>query len=76
MATWRLSINPGDTLEQVTAATGAAIVSKNIELTVDLGTDVTDAASATNPRGIKRGEVLEALDKLKQWVLKDATFPQ
>jgi hypothetical protein len=76
MATWRMSINPGDTLENITAAAGAAIVTKNIELTVDLGNDITDGAAAVTPRPIKRGEIVEALVKLMQWVEKDTTFLQ
>jgi len=75
MATWRMSINPGDTLEQVTAATGAATVTKFIELTVDLANNITDG-NAVSPRAIKRGEIVEALIKLIQWVEKDTTFAQ
>lgn len=70
-----MSINPGDTLENVTAATGAATVTKFIELTVDLANDVTDG-NAVSPRAIKRGEIVEALIKLIQWVEKDNTFAQ
>lgn len=76
MVTWRMSINPGDTLENITAAAGAAVVTKNIELTVDLGNDVTDGNAAASPRAIKRGEILEALMKLMQWVEKDTNFSQ
>lgn len=71
-----MSINPGDTLENITAATGAATVTKFIELTVDLANDITDGNSAVTPRPIKRGEIVEALVKLTQWVERDTTYFQ
>lgn len=76
MATWRYSTNPGDTLENVTAATGAATVTKFIELTVDLGNDITDGNAAVTPRAIKRGEIVDALLRFIQLVEKDTTFSQ
>ena len=74
MATVLFSINPGDALENITIATGPAITTKNIELNVDLGADVVDANSTTNPRPIKKSEVIEALNKLMQAVYKDVTY--
>jgi hypothetical protein len=76
MSTWRLSIGPSETLENVIAATGAATASKPIELTVDLAATVTDSNSPVSPRPVKRGEVLVALEILKQQVLRDNTFFQ
>lgn len=74
MATVLFSINPGDALESITIATGPAITTKNIELNVDLGADVVDGNSTTNPRPIKKSEVIEALDKIMQAVYKDTTY--
>lgn len=74
MATVLFSINPGDALESITIASGPAITTKNIELNVDLGNDVTDGSAAVSPRPIKKSEVIEALNKLQQAVLRDVTF--
>ena len=73
MATYLISINPGDTLEQITLGTGPGITSKFIELQVDLGNNVTDG-NAASPRQIKRGEIHEALNKIVQQVIKDPKF--
>jgi hypothetical protein len=64
MATVRFSINPQDPIEAVVIAVGAATVTKSIELTVDQAALVTDASSTTNPRAIKRSEVIIALQTL------------
>lgn len=64
MATVRFSLNPQDSIEQVVIAVGAATVTKAIELTVDQAALVTDASSTTNPRPIKRAEVIIALQTL------------
>jgi hypothetical protein len=74
MATVLFSINPGDTLEQITIASGAGITTKNIELQVDLGNDITDNNAAATPRPIKKSEVIEALNKIRQAVYKDVTY--
>lgn len=74
MSTVLFSINPGDTLENVTIASGPAITTKNIELNVDLGNDVTDNNAASTPRPIKKSEVIEALNKIMQAVYKDVTY--
>jgi hypothetical protein len=74
VSTVLFSINPGDTYENITIASGPAITTKNIELNVDLGNDVTDGNSSTNPRPIKKSEVIEALEKIMQAVLHDVTF--
>jgi methyl coenzyme M reductase subunit C-like uncharacterized protein (methanogenesis marker protein 7) len=60
----------------VTIATGSAVTTKNIELTVDLGADVYDGNATVSPRAVKKGEVLEALNKLEQAVLKNLTIPE
>lgn len=76
MATLLFSINPGDTLEQVTIASGPAVTTKFIELNIDLGADITDSNAPVSPRAIKRGEVVVALNKLLQAVEKNTTLPQ
>lgn len=73
MATVRFSINPQDPIESVVIAVGAATVTKSIELTVDQAALVTDASSTTNPRAIKRGEVVVALQNLIAVLQRDNT---
>jgi hypothetical protein len=70
MATRIYSINPGDNEFQVTEAVGAANVTKNIELTVNTSaTLITDSNSPTGFRAITREDVLEAIDKLENYIL-------
>lgn len=64
MATRRYSINPQDADFQVTEAVGAAVVTKNIELTIDFG--ALDSALVTGTQG--KLQVLMALDKLKAYI--------
>lgn len=73
MATVRFSINPEDPIESVVIAVGAATVTKSIELTVDQAALVTDANSTTNPRAIKRQEVIIALQNLIARLQRDDT---
>ena len=73
MATVRFSINPQDPIESVVVAVGAATATKSIELTVDQAALVTDASSTTNPRAIKRGEVVVALQNLIAFLQRDTT---
>jgi hypothetical protein len=73
MTTYRYSINPEDPVESIVGATGAATVTKNIELTINQAALIRDGSSPTNPRGIKKSEVLLAIDKLKQFILKDTS---
>jgi hypothetical protein len=73
MATVRFSINPQDPIESVVIAVGAATATKSIELTVDQAALVTDASSTTNPRAIKRFEVIIALQNLIARLQKDDT---
>lgn len=73
MATVRFSINPQDPIESIVIAVGAATVTKSIELTVDQAALVTDASSTTNPRAIKRGEVVVALQNLIAVLQRDNT---
>lgn len=73
MATVRFSINPQDPIEAIVIAAGAATVTKSIEVTVDQAALVTDASSTTNPRAIKRGEVVIALQNIIAALQRDNT---
>lgn len=63
MATRRYSLNKQDNEYSVTEAVGAAVATKEIELTVDLAT-VTS-----------REQVLAALAKFKNWIVRGAWPP-
>jgi hypothetical protein len=73
MATVRFSINPQDAIESVVIATGAATVTKSIELTVDQAALVADASRTPNPRAIIRKEVITSLLTLIARLQKDDT---
>ena len=69
MATRRYKINPGEhnVNAEVTEEVGAAVNSKCIELTVDLAASFAyDAAGVL--RAVKKEEVLDALEELKQHI--------
>jgi hypothetical protein len=57
----------------VVIAVGAATVTKSIELTIDQAALITDSSSPTNPRAIKRGEVVIALEMLIAALQRDNT---
>jgi hypothetical protein len=65
MATVRFSIFPDATEAQIVQAVGAATVTSNIELTVDLG-NTMDGTS----RVIQKEEVLLALERLADFIMK------
>lgn len=72
MATRRFSLNPEDNDHQVTEAAGAAVVTKNIELTVD-----TDTLIALNPSitgSQLRMQINQALDKFKAYIETSGKF--
>lgn len=71
MATVRFSTYPGATEVQIIQATGAATVTSNIELTVDLG-----ATMDNTTRVISREEVLHSLMRLKDKLLAGTWPPQ
>lgn len=64
MATVRLSINPEDNDHQVTQAVGAAVVTKNIELTIDIGTLAAAGMSAV----MIRSAVVRALAQFEAYL--------
>jgi len=70
MATIRLSVNPEDNDHQVVQAVGAAVVTKNIELTVDIGT--LAAAGLLAPQ--IRLQTLMALEKMHAWIESSGKF--
>lgn len=71
MSTYRYSINPEDPVESIVGFAGAPTVTKNIELTINQAALITDASSPTNPRAIKKSEILQAIQRLEQYILKD-----
>lgn len=68
MATRRYSIDPGQHLEDITEAAGAATVTNHIELTVDCASTVVNEGSST--RVISKNEVLLALELFEQYITK------
>ena len=76
MATRRWSLNPGDSLEDVVVAVGAATVTKHIELTVDLAAYIVDPIGTVDPRPVKKGEVDTALIILREKIYQDLGFTQ
>ena len=71
MATRLYSIDPGNNEFQVVEAVGSPIATKNIELTVNLAsTLITDTNAPGNVRSITREEVLEALEKFENYILR------
>jgi hypothetical protein len=62
MATRRYMLNKGETFTGVTEAVGSATVTKNIELTVDF-----DAPAAEK---VTKAEVLRAIDRFKEYIVR------
>lgn len=71
MATRKYGISPGEEeFGGVTEGAGSA-VTDYVEITVERTTTAVNAASGT--RAINKQEVLEAIDKLKNHIMKDAS---
>lgn len=70
MATVRLSLNPEDNDHQVVQAAGAAVVTKNIELTIDTGT--LTAAGMSAP--MIRSAVVRALAQFEAFLETSGKF--
>lgn len=70
MATIRLSVNPEDNDHQVVQAAGAAVVTKNIEVTIDIGTLASAGLSAPQIRL----QVLMALEKIHAYIETSGKF--
>lgn len=73
MATRRYSIDPGEEMHLVVEAAGAAVATKNIELTVDFGTLGGLTPAITGAQG--KMMVLIALQKLHAYIETKATWP-
>lgn len=72
MATRRYKLSVGKTEFQIVEEAGAAVVSDTVELTVDLGADVTDAFRG-GLRKITKTEVLTILDMMINHIEKNAS---
>ena len=68
MATRRYKIEPGEAENAVTEEVGAAVNSDTVELTVDLATTRVNSGGST--RAITKQEVLEALEKIMNHIVK------
>lgn len=58
MATRRYMVNEGDQQHQVTEAVGAAIVTKSVELTIDLAA------------GLTKTQAINAIEEIKNYISK------
>lgn len=68
MATRRYKIGPGEGEFSVVEEAGAAVNSDPVELTVELATTAVNEGAST--RGILKQEVLEALEKFRNHIIK------
>lgn len=68
MATRRYKISPGEGEFSVVEEVGAAVNSDVVEVTVELATTAVNEGAST--RGVLKHEVLEALEKIKNHILK------
>ena len=72
MATRRFKISVGEGEFSVVEEAGAAVNSDTVELTVELATTAVNVGATT--RGVEKQEVLEAIDKIKNHIIK-ANWP-
>lgn len=68
MATRRFGISVGEGEFSVTEAVGSAVASDVVELTVDLASTTVNWRGST--RAITKQEVLDALEKLENHIIK------
>lgn len=68
MATRRYGTSVGEGEFAITEAAGAAVSSDKVELTVELATTAVNVAATT--RGILKSEVLAAIDRIKNHIIK------
>lgn len=68
MSTQRIGANPGYNLEQITNVVGAATVTNNVELTIDMATTIVNDNGTT--RQISRNEVLLILEMMEQYITR------
>jgi hypothetical protein len=68
MATRRYGISIGEGEFSITEAAGAAVSSDKVELTVELATTAVNWRGST--RGVEKQEVIDAIDKIKNHIIK------
>jgi hypothetical protein len=68
MATRRYGISIGDGEFDVVEDAGSTMAAEKIELTVELATTAVNVGATT--RGILKQEVVDAIDKLKNHIIK------
>lgn len=68
MATRRYGISIGEGEFSITEAVGAAVSSDKVELTVELASTAVNWRGST--RAVEKQEVLDAIDKIKNHILK------
>lgn len=68
MATRIYGVSVGEGEFSVTEGVGSAVSADSVEVTVELATDEVNVGSST--RGILKEEVLAALDKIKNHIIK------
>jgi hypothetical protein len=72
MATRIFSANPGEQNTSVNEAVGPTATSGVIAVVVDLASNVTDQGST---RGPNKEELLLALDNIKEYIIRNNTWP-
>lgn len=72
MATRRYKINPSEKEYSITEEVGAAVNSKNIELTIELATNVSGIGGN---RTVSKEEVLIALEELSKYITRNIWPP-
>ena len=73
MATRLYAIDPGDQNIDVIEGVGSAASSKSINLTIDIANTVVTEGGST--RTVKLQEVIEALDNMKAYILRQNNWP-
>ena len=74
MATRRYGISAGEGEFSVTEAVGAAVSADTVEVTVELANTAVNVTGGTT-RSISKQEVLDALDKIKNHIIKGNWTP-
>lgn len=69
MATRRWGISPGQNEYQTTESVGAAVAANSVELTVDL------ANLAGTGKPPSRQDVIDGIEKLRNWILRGVWPP-
>ena len=72
MATRIFGVSPGEGEFSVTEGVGSALAADKVEITVELASTAVNDGGTT--RAMKKSEVLECIDKLKNHIIK-ANWP-